>query len=174
MKYTTLRGTTSPSLPPGLLLAPRRWPTLFFAASQMQVETESARVALILIGMGRILFAKGVAGPSFSLASLAGDVKASLPRGRANACSAAPGETRAQMTKAELVDEVSRVVEMSRHDSEVIVEAILSSMVRALRSGERIEIRGSALSAASRNIQSLYMGPVPGCARQPRRAVSAR
>jgi len=46
------------------------------------------------------------------------------------------------MTKAELVEEVSRVVEMNRHDSEVIVEAILNSMVRALRSGERIEIRG--------------------------------
>jgi len=29
-----------------------------FAASQMQVETETARVALILIGMGRILFEK--------------------------------------------------------------------------------------------------------------------
>ena len=46
------------------------------------------------------------------------------------------------MTKAALVEEVSRVVEMSRHDSEVIVEAILNSMVRSLRSGERIEIRG--------------------------------
>jgi integration host factor subunit beta len=47
-----------------------------------------------------------------------------------------------QMTKAVLVEEVSRVLEMSRNDAEAIVEAILNSMVRSLRSGERIEIRG--------------------------------
>jgi integration host factor subunit beta len=46
------------------------------------------------------------------------------------------------MTKAELIEEVSRVVEMSRKDSEVIVETIFDSVVRALRSGEKIEIRG--------------------------------
>ena len=46
------------------------------------------------------------------------------------------------MTKAELIEEVSRVVEMSRKDSEVIVETICDSIVRALRSGEKIEIRG--------------------------------
>jgi integration host factor subunit beta len=46
------------------------------------------------------------------------------------------------MTKAELIEEVSRVVEMTRKDSEVIVEAILGSVVRALRSGDKIEIRG--------------------------------
>ncbi len=46
------------------------------------------------------------------------------------------------MTKAELIEEVSRVVEMSRKDSEVIVETIFDSIVKALRSGEKIEIRG--------------------------------
>jgi integration host factor subunit beta len=46
------------------------------------------------------------------------------------------------MTKAELIEEVSRVVEMTRKDSEVIVEAIFDSVVRALRSGDKIEIRG--------------------------------
>lgn len=46
------------------------------------------------------------------------------------------------MTKAELIEEVSRVVEMSRKDSEVIVETIFDSVVRALRNGEKIEIRG--------------------------------
>jgi integration host factor subunit beta len=45
------------------------------------------------------------------------------------------------MTKAGLVEEVSRVVEMGRNDSDVIVEAIFDSMVRSLRAGERIEIR---------------------------------
>jgi integration host factor subunit beta len=46
------------------------------------------------------------------------------------------------MTKAELIEEVSRAVEMTRKDSEVIVEAIFDSVVRALRAGDRIEIRG--------------------------------
>jgi integration host factor subunit beta len=46
------------------------------------------------------------------------------------------------MTKAELIDEVSRAVEMTRKDSEVIVEAIFDSVVRALHGGDKIEIRG--------------------------------
>ena len=46
------------------------------------------------------------------------------------------------MTKAELIEEVSRVVEMTRKDSEVIVEAIFESIVRALHTGDKIEIRG--------------------------------
>src|SRR5579864_6288350 len=46
------------------------------------------------------------------------------------------------MTKAELIEEVSCAVEMTRKDSEVIVEAIFDSVVRALRAGDRIEIRG--------------------------------
>ena len=46
------------------------------------------------------------------------------------------------MTKADLIEEVSRVVEMTRRDSEVIVEAIFDSIVRSLRGGDKIEIRG--------------------------------
>ena len=46
------------------------------------------------------------------------------------------------MTKADLIEEVSRVVEMTRKDSEVIVEAIFDSIVRSLRGGDKIEIRG--------------------------------
>src|SRR5438445_6882867 len=46
------------------------------------------------------------------------------------------------MTKADLIDEVSRVVEMTRKESEVIVEAIFESIVRSLRTGDKIEIRG--------------------------------
>lgn len=46
------------------------------------------------------------------------------------------------MTKADLIEEVSRVVEMTRKDSEVIVESIFESVVRALRTGDKIEIRG--------------------------------
>ena len=48
------------------------------------------------------------------------------------------------MTKADLIEEVSRVVEMTRKESEVIVEAIFDSIVRSLRSSDKIEIRGFA------------------------------
>jgi integration host factor subunit beta len=47
-----------------------------------------------------------------------------------------------KMTKADLIEEVSRVVEMTRKESEVIVEAIFDSIVRSLRGGDKIEIRG--------------------------------
>lgn len=46
------------------------------------------------------------------------------------------------MTKAELVEEVSRAIEVTRKDSEVVVETIFDSIVKALRNGDKIEIRG--------------------------------
>ena len=46
------------------------------------------------------------------------------------------------MTKAELIEDVSRAVEMSRKDSEIIVETIFESIVKSLHAGDKIEIRG--------------------------------
>jgi integration host factor subunit beta len=46
------------------------------------------------------------------------------------------------MTKADLIEEVSRLAELTRKDSEVIVETIFDSVVHALRTGDKIEIRG--------------------------------
>jgi integration host factor subunit beta len=46
------------------------------------------------------------------------------------------------MTKADLIEEVSRVVEMTRKESEIIVETIFDSIVKSLKSGDKIEIRG--------------------------------
>src|SRR2546422_294186 len=46
------------------------------------------------------------------------------------------------MTKADLIDEVSRLAELTRKDSEVIVETIFDSIVRSLGVGDKIEIRG--------------------------------
>ncbi len=46
------------------------------------------------------------------------------------------------MTKADLIDDVARAIEMTRKDSEVVVEAILDGIVRSLRAGDKIEIRG--------------------------------
>jgi integration host factor subunit beta len=53
-----------------------------------------------------------------------------------------PEEQRGAMTKADLIDEVSRLAELTRKDSEVIVETIFDSVVRSLRAGDKIEIRG--------------------------------
>src|SRR5213595_2127087 len=46
------------------------------------------------------------------------------------------------MTKAELIEDVSKATDMSRKDSEVIVETIFDSIVKSLRTGDKIEIRG--------------------------------
>ncbi len=46
------------------------------------------------------------------------------------------------LTKAHLIQNVAAATELSRKDSEVIIEAIFNGVVKALRSGERIEIRG--------------------------------
>lgn len=46
------------------------------------------------------------------------------------------------MTKAELVEEVSRVITATRKDAETIVETVFESIVKALRSNDKIEIRG--------------------------------
>jgi len=46
------------------------------------------------------------------------------------------------MTKAELVEEVTRVTELPRKDSESVVETIFDSIIAALQSDDKIEIRG--------------------------------
>lgn len=46
------------------------------------------------------------------------------------------------MTKAELVDEVSRVSDLTKKHSEVIVETVFRSIIEALHRGEKIELRG--------------------------------
>ena len=46
------------------------------------------------------------------------------------------------MTKADLIEEVSKVAEVTRKDGEVIVETIFDSIVKSLRAGDKIEIRG--------------------------------
>src|SRR5229473_1422917 len=46
------------------------------------------------------------------------------------------------MTKADLIEEVSRLAELTRKDSEVVVETIFGSIVRSLHVGDKIEIRG--------------------------------
>jgi integration host factor subunit beta len=46
------------------------------------------------------------------------------------------------MTKADLVGEVERATELSRKESEAVVETIFESIIGALQSDDKIEIRG--------------------------------
>jgi integration host factor subunit beta len=46
------------------------------------------------------------------------------------------------MTKAELVEEVSRVSDLTKKHSEVIVDTVFKSIIDALQRGEKIELRG--------------------------------
>ena len=45
-------------------------------------------------------------------------------------------------TKAELVEEVSRVSDLTKKHSEVIVDTVFKSIIEALHRGEKIELRG--------------------------------
>lgn len=66
------------------------------------------------------------------------------------------------MTKADLIEEVSRVVEMTRKEAEVIVEAIFDSIVRALRSGDKIEIRGFGSFRTRQRLSRVGWNPKTG------------
>jgi integration host factor subunit beta len=46
------------------------------------------------------------------------------------------------MTKAELVEEVARAAELTKKDSEVIVDEVFKNIIQSLNKGEKIELRG--------------------------------
>ena len=46
------------------------------------------------------------------------------------------------MTRADLTEEVCQSIELSHKESDVVVCAVFDSIVRALRSGDKVEIRG--------------------------------
>ena len=46
------------------------------------------------------------------------------------------------MTKADLVEEVAELGDLTRRDGEVIVETIFESVIQALQAVDKIEIRG--------------------------------
>jgi integration host factor subunit beta len=50
--------------------------------------------------------------------------------------------TDATITKADLVEEVVRVTELPRKESETVVETVFDNIIQALQSGDKIEIRG--------------------------------
>lgn len=46
------------------------------------------------------------------------------------------------LTKADLVEEVLRITELPRKESEAVVETIFESIIESIQKGEKIEIRG--------------------------------
>ncbi len=50
--------------------------------------------------------------------------------------------TRDAMTKAELVERVASMTQLTKKHAEIIVNTVFESIVRSLRSGEKIELRG--------------------------------
>ena len=46
------------------------------------------------------------------------------------------------MTKADLVDKVTALGDLTRRDGEIIVDLLFDSVIGALKSGDKIEIRG--------------------------------
>ncbi len=46
------------------------------------------------------------------------------------------------MTKADLVDQVTARGDLTRRDGEIIVDVLFDSVIGALKSGDKIEIRG--------------------------------
>lgn len=45
-------------------------------------------------------------------------------------------------TKADLVEEVARISELTKKQAEAVVESVFESIVASLRSGQKIELRG--------------------------------
>jgi len=46
------------------------------------------------------------------------------------------------VTKADLIEEVTRIAELPRKESELVVETIFDSIISALQTSDKIEIRG--------------------------------
>jgi integration host factor subunit beta len=46
------------------------------------------------------------------------------------------------LTKADLVDKVTELGDLTRRDGEIIVDLLFDSVIGALKSGDKIEIRG--------------------------------
>lgn len=46
------------------------------------------------------------------------------------------------MTKADLVEEVAKATDMTKKDSEKLVEIVFDSIIESLKKGDKIELRG--------------------------------
>ena|ERR1700674_4093212 len=53
-----------------------------------------------------------------------------------------PSEAKPSMTKAELIDEVSKVSNLTKKETETIVNTIFDNITDALAKGDKVELRG--------------------------------
>ena len=53
-----------------------------------------------------------------------------------------PGEERFSMTKAELVEKVANQINLTKRQTEVVVNTVFSSITDSLADGKKVELRG--------------------------------
>lgn len=58
------------------------------------------------------------------------------------AAKTSPRERNPTMTKADLVDKVTALGDLTRRDGEIIVDTLFEAVIGALKGGDKIEIRG--------------------------------
>src|ERR1700679_3658434 len=66
------------------------------------------------------------------------------------------------MTKADLVEKVTGLGDLTRRDGEVIVETIFESVINALQTGDKIEIRGFGSFPSPQAIPAMGANPKLG------------
>src|SRR5262245_66416663 len=66
------------------------------------------------------------------------------------------------MTKADLVEEVIRVADLSKKDAETIVNTVFEQIVEALRGDDKIELRGFGSFRVRRRRSRLGRNPKTG------------
>ena len=66
------------------------------------------------------------------------------------------------MTKADLVEKVTAAGDLTRRDGEVIVETIFDAVIGALKSGDKIEIRGFGSFRIRQRNQRIGRNPKSG------------
>lgn len=64
-----------------------------------------------------------------------------LPFGR-NLSAGRENEAKPTMTKAELIDEVSKISNLTKKETETIVNTIFDNITEALAKGDKVELRG--------------------------------
>src|SRR5260370_10614897 len=66
------------------------------------------------------------------------------------------------LTKADLIEEVLRITELPRKESETIVETIFDSIIQSLQQGQKIEIRGFGSFRTPERRGRVGRNPKPG------------
>ncbi len=68
------------------------------------------------------------------------------------------------LTKADLIEDVLRVTDLQRKESETVVETIFESIIESLQKGEKIEIRGfGSFRTRQRRGHASDANPKTGC-----------